>query len=229
MTSITVASWVAGIVVSSAAMAELVPLGECPCDPPQSQDDPCKPYTVGGCQLARTWCDRCLGDPYVIDAGTPSTVIGETMWCRNCPTCCPNCIPHVLHCSEALSVSFSETTSFSISPGIGFEDQVKLKLDAAFGHQNARSRTFTVTCGTDIDKCWKVHLGASLDISKGVTLAIDATYTNGGVYRAHYGMTCCLEGYVTWSQGCGSITPVGTVSGDIYGDASCSNIEEGPC
>jgi len=222
----------AAIAVSPHAQAIPVALTEClGCPLPGSFDDPCNPdQDPPGCFYRRLWCDRIDSAPYVVQGGTPGTILGTNLICTNC-TGCPDCPPPVnATCQGTVSATFTESVSVTVNAGVETEaDGVTESLEASIGHVNQRTLSFSATAGAEggVPPCWKLGYQAKIAIQTGIVMGMDHTWSASGIIDNHFGLTCCLENTVFTQPDCDSC--MSTATGSAWMNGFIDTILNEPC
>jgi len=212
--------------LATSAMALTVPDSECPCT-----EGPYIPNPNIDCHFQSHVCTRTDGAVTTVDPGKPDTATGQSLNCVNCGvsancTSCPGTPPAPMLCSQALSVSYTETCSSTTTGGISGPSWIGLeaKLEVAIGHASARSVTDSVDCGSgSFPGCKQGSYSASLSVQTDIKVQITSSYTWVSTW---VGSAC--GNATTGTVPCdGTVTS--TASGSSYGSATCSSGAQTDC
>lgn len=134
-----------------------------------------------------------------------------------------------MNCYGTLSVTYEETVDASVASGIevGYAN-IKASLEASIGHSNARSKTFSATCGTsDLQGCAKASYAMQLEVTKNIRKRMVHTYKWKTIIY-HDGSSCTTPQLHAGSypqiyyDAAGEVES--TVKGSAYGEASCKTV-----
>jgi hypothetical protein len=151
-----------------------VPLTECP--------TPLNPVLIAPCHDRYVFCERSDSDIIVVSQGDQKTVLGTSCSCDNCIDGCPETLPPPMTCLVTPSVSYEETVTVTIAASVASSAGIEIveleqNLSASIGHSNARTKTFSATCGTDsLQGCARVAYAMELLVKENVQTKISHTY-----------------------------------------------------
>lgn len=207
-------------VASEDAYALVVPSSECPDtnECPIGVLLPSPNCTRGGT------CFRTDGNAVVTNVGSPEPEYSITHECRNCGDDCPNVVPAATTCHPTLTVSYTETYSWTIGGGIEASTEViAASLNASIGHADARTYSTAVTCGpNDLPGCATQNVRASIGVTRNIGTQITSSYVWQDMFY------CGLEYGMIEGNSCDKGTRVSTATGSCYHDTSCETISADP-
>lgn len=129
------------------------------------------------CSYVHT-CTRSDSGASITDPGTPDVTLGAELVCDNCDPGCPETEPPPLSCTEALTVTYTESLSASISSEIGVDAGITATLGSTIGAEEGRQLSAEVTCGSGaFSPCKKGSYKSKMNVYLNVKAEITHTYS----------------------------------------------------